>query len=73
MCVCVCLSLCPRCIRKMAELSSTKNLVDVQCVAVTRHALTLRSYVKVTGLLSALPAWVCRLLRLFGSSSDCLE
>lgn len=39
--VTVCVSVCPCCKRKMASVS-TPNLVDIQCMMVTWHALTMR-------------------------------
>jgi len=44
---------------KRLELS-TPNLVDIHCMAVTRHALNLRWKVKVTWLPNLLPASVIR-------------
>jgi len=55
----VCLFVCS--VHKKAKLSIA-NLVDIQCMAVARQALTLRS--KGQGRTNVLPAWVCMLISL---------
>jgi len=75
--VCDCVSVC-LCVHapkgKRIELS-TPNSTDLQCMAVARHALTLRSkgqkvkWSMVTRLSDALPAWVCMSTGLFRFSS----
>jgi len=48
---------------KQLELS-TPNLIDIQCKAVTQHALPWGPKVKVTWLSNELLAWVCMLIGL---------
>jgi len=59
------------CALKVKQLElSTLNIVDIQYVAVTQYALTLRSRVKVIRLSNVLPGWVFMLIGLLRFSSS---